>query len=85
MYPSIIGHSFGGILILISLIMLYFAYPTATRIELTMFVLLLSVAISAHSLGHAYAEVHYDWNPLEGKFIPKIRHLERQRLFLNRQ
>lgn len=84
MYPSIIGHSFGGILILISLIMLYFAYPAITRTELTMYVLLLSIAISAHSLGHAYAEVHYNWNPLEGKFIPKLMHPERQRLLQHR-
>lgn len=73
MYPSLIGHSFGGILLFVAFIMLYFAYPKATVIELTMIVLLFSIAISAHSMGHAYAEVNYNWNPLEGKFIPKIK------------
>jgi len=85
MYPSIIGHCFGGILLLVALIMLYFSFPKATSVELTIIVLLFSIAISAHSLGHAYAEVNYNWNPLEGKFIPKIGdsvgHSKRWRVF----
>ena len=30
--------------------------------------LLLSIAFGIHGLGHAYAEVNYGFNPLEGKW-----------------
>lgn len=68
---SFIALLVSGLVNLISLILLIKHKSELRSGELIMIALLFSIAISAHGLFHAYAELFLDFNPLEGKNYPK--------------
>lgn len=69
MRPSFLGLAIGGILIGVAIIML-FMKKQDTR--LIVILLLLSIAISVHSILHFGEEVVYGFNPLKnGSFMAK--------------
>jgi len=73
MYPSYIGFGLGGLLLGIVIIILICALCTSQKMDSNKYsmltvLLLLSIAFGIHGLGHAYAEVNYGFNPLEGKW-----------------
>lgn len=63
MRPSFLGLAFGGILIGVALVLLLLNKPNTKLISI---ILLLSIAISVHSILHFGEEVIYNWNPLQG-------------------
>lgn len=70
--PSNIALGASGILIFISLILLYIEINNDTElkgIKLINLLLFLSTSISLHGLLHMGAEVFYKYNPLNGQLI----------------
>ena len=66
--PSIYAHIMNGILLFISVILIYRNYSTISRIAATekvKLVLLLSLAIGLHGLSHLGLEYVYKFNPLK--------------------
>ncbi len=63
MRPSFLGLAFGGILIGVALVLLLLNKPNTRLITI---ILLLSIAVSVHSILHFGEEVVYGWNPLQG-------------------
>jgi hypothetical protein len=61
--PSFLGLAFGGILIGVALVLLLLNKPNT---RLVMIVLLLSIAVSVHSILHFGEEIVYSYNPLSG-------------------
>ena len=64
--PSIYAHIMNGILLFISVILIYRNYPTISRIAATekvKLVLLFSLAIGLHGLSHLGLEYVYKFNP----------------------
>jgi disulfide bond formation protein DsbB len=69
MRPSFLGLAIGGILIGVAIIMLFMKKQDTRRIVI---LLLLSIAISIHSILHFGEEVVYGFNPLQnGSFLAK--------------
>ena len=69
MRPSFLGLAFGGILIGVAAVLLLIG---KTNTRLIAIILLLSIAISVHSILHFYEEIVYGFNPLKGgSFIAK--------------
>lgn len=70
MYPSFLAMSVSGFLILGVLIYLFYkSYDTESHMsvfEKTMIAIGLATVIAIHGLAHAYAEVNYGFNPLNG-------------------
>ena len=71
MKPSFLALSVSGILIGLFLIVLlnnlYKKNELDSSIYQTyMLLLMASIAFGVHGLGHAYAEIHYDYDPLKG-------------------
>lgn len=69
--PSFIGLCITGLLILIALIYIVKFYKRIDNANWIIVILLLTIAIGIHSMLHAYAEERLDWNPIEGKWVPK--------------
>ena len=66
--PSIYAHILNGILLLISVILIYRNYSTIFRLaasEKVKLVLLFSLAIGLHGLSHLGLEYVYKFNPLK--------------------
>ncbi len=61
--PSFLGLAFGGILIGVALVLLFIG---KTNLRLVGIILLLSIAVSVHSILHFGEEVVYNYNPLSG-------------------
>ncbi len=61
--PSFLGLAFGGILIGIALVLLLL---NKLNTRLIVIILLLSIAVSVHSILHFGEEVVYNYNPLSG-------------------
>ena len=70
MRPSFIGLASSGFLILIALIAFVMYYNSLTKSDVVIIVLLLSVAISIHSIQHNFEEILFGFNPLKGQWIP---------------
>jgi hypothetical protein len=68
MKPSLLGMFFSGILLLVSVILLIMQYKFLKGVDMLYLTLLFSIAIAIHSVLHMKAEIHYDFNPLEGKW-----------------
>lgn len=66
MRPSFIGLAFGGILIGVAIVLLLMKKQDNKLIGI---ILLLSIAVSVHSILHFGEEIVYGWNPLEGSPI----------------
>lgn len=81
MYPSYLGLGVSGTLIfLVVVVLIYnmFSQNGITRMDLGIYnslvlLTLLSIAVGIHSLGHAYSEVNFGFNPLEGKWNYSLR------------
>lgn len=70
MKPSFMSLSIGGLLLLLVLILLgvnwYKQNEFDTRTyQIYMLILLFSVAVSIHGIGHFLAEVYYNYDPLK--------------------
>ena len=66
--PSIYAHIMNGILLFISVILIYRNYSTISRIaasEKVKLVLLFSLAVGLHGLSHLGLEYVYKFNPLK--------------------
>lgn len=66
--PSIYAHILNGILLLISVILIYRNYSTIFRLaasEKVKLVLLFSLAVGIHGLSHLGLEYIYKFNPLK--------------------
>lgn len=68
---SFIALLVSGLVNLVALILLIKHKSELKTSELIVIALLFSIAISAHGLFHAYAELFLDFNPLEGKNYPR--------------
>lgn len=73
MRPSFLGLSAGAILLTIAAVMMWINWRRFSAAEAAGLMLLLSIAVSAHSLLHASEEVNFDWNPLIGKISVRDR------------
>lgn len=67
MRPSFIGLATGAILLTIAAAIMWINWRRFSASDAAGLLLLLSIAVSAHSLLHANEEVNFDWNPLIGK------------------
>jgi len=70
--PSNLALIASGLLIVLGLFLLFRELNKGNSISNTKLmdlVLFLSTAISLHGLLHMGAEIHYNYNPLEGKFF----------------
>ena len=66
MRPSFLCSIISGILILVGIILS--EYETI----MILFAMAISLGIHGiHGMQHAYEEMYYDFNPLEGKILPK--------------
>lgn len=66
--PSVYAHIMNGILLLISVILIYRNYSSISRLagyEKVKLVLLFSLAIGLHGLSHLGLEYIYKFNPLK--------------------
>lgn len=70
MRPSFLGLIATGFINLLAVVMLLLHLPSFTPVMLVPVLLLLGISIGVHSLLHFQEEVHYDFNPLEGKWVP---------------
>lgn len=74
MYPSYLAFCLSGLIIAYVIYMLTKEMysgglkTTTTAFATAILLLLLSIAIGVHGLAHAYAEVNFGFNPLEGKW-----------------
>ncbi len=66
MRPSFLGLAFGGILIGVALVLLLLNKPNT---RLIVIILLLSIAVSVHSILHFGEEIVYNYNPLQGSSL----------------
>jgi hypothetical protein len=67
MRPSFIGLSTGAILLTVGAVIMWINWRRFSPVDAAGLLLLLSIAVSAHSLLHANEEVNFGWNPLIGK------------------
>ena len=66
--PSIYAHFLNGLLLMVSLLILYTNYSSITKSEpykIVILVLLFSIGFGIHSLSHLGLEKVYNFNPLE--------------------
>jgi hypothetical protein len=66
--PSVYAHIMNGLLLFISLILIYRNYSTLSRLagyEKVKLILLISIAIGLHGLSHMGLEYIYKYNPLK--------------------
>lgn len=71
MTPSFLGLLFTGFLNLIAVILFLIYSTTMTATMILQTFLLLSISIGIHSILHFQQEIHYNFNPLEGRWFPK--------------
>ena len=67
MRPSFLGLVFGGIVILIAVIMIWNQRRSISGYDAIMIALLMSIAISVHSLLHGNEEIYFRFNPMIGQ------------------
>lgn len=80
MYPSSIVFALSGFIILYVIFNLVYDQLTGAGTltllkssQINAFLLTLAIALGIHGLGHAYAEVNFGFNPLEGKWDYRVR------------
>ena len=71
MTPSFLGLIISGFLNLIAIILIIVNFNVITSAMFVQFVLLLAISIGIHSVLHFQQEVHFGFNPLEGKWKPR--------------
>ena len=70
MRPSLLGLFAGGFLILAALIVFARKAKAVSPVKLISVLLLLSIAVSVHSLLHSNEEIYFKFNPLAGQWRP---------------
>lgn len=70
MRPSFLGLILTGLLNLVIVILILMNLQAMSGVVLIQVLLLLCISIGIHSMLHFYEEYHYDFNPLEGKWVP---------------
>lgn len=70
MRPSFLGLVVSGVLILISIVLIFQHWKSFKGYEWIVVVLLLSIATSAHSIQHEFEEIFFKFNPLIGEWKP---------------
>ena len=70
--PSFFALLISGLLIFVTLFILVNQEIKLEGFNLLVFLLLLSSAIALHGQLHMQAEIHYNYNPLKGRFYYKI-------------
>lgn len=65
--PSFSAHLLSALLIAYAVYLIYFESDQKHYNNINI-ILLLSIAIALHGIGHAYLEYIYDFNPMELKF-----------------
>ena len=80
MYPSAIAHTLSGIIIFYVILKLVYNKLTDTSTltlikssQTNTFLLTLAIALGIHGLAHAYSEVNFGFNPLEGEWDYKLK------------
>lgn len=71
MKPSFLGLIATGFLNLLAVILILVNSASIDAPMLIQITLLLCISIGIHSMLHFQQEIHYDFNPLEGKWIPQ--------------
>lgn len=69
MRPSFLSHILNGLLLLVATIMFFYNYQNLSTSYITLYVILLSIAIGIHGLLHLGQEVYFNYNPLTGDTI----------------
>ena len=74
MKPSYMALSVSGFLIGVFMIIVINNWYTNKSVDISMYqtmmlILMASSAMGIHGLGHAYAEVNFDYDPLKGGFV----------------
>ena len=71
MRPSFLSSIISGILILVAIILTIINSNNLTKYETIMVLFAMAISLGIHGFQHAYEEMYYDFNPLEGKMLPK--------------
>ncbi len=71
MRPSFLGLVTTGFLILIAFCLIIYHRKSIKMTEFIVVIILLSIAISVHSLQHNVEEIFYNFNPLIGKWTTR--------------
>jgi len=68
--PSIIASSLSGIILLIVIVLFFYNLEQLKQnpYQIMVILSLLGIGIGIHAENHYEEEVHYDWNPLQGKW-----------------
>ncbi len=69
--PSFIGLLTTGLLIFIAFMYFIKTYSNISEFQIISLILMFSIAIGSHSNLHFNEERYHDFNPLQGKYIPK--------------
>ena len=68
MRPSFVGLVFGGLLIFIAVLWMAAVSSKLQSRDWIPLILLLSIAVSTHSMLHAHEERWYNFNPMRGQW-----------------
>lgn len=71
MKPSFLGLIATGFLNLLAIILVLVNFNAITSAMFIQIVLLFAISIGIHSMLHFQQEIHFDFNPLEGKWVPR--------------
>ena len=71
MRPSFLISIISGILILFGIILTIVNSNNLTKYETIMVIFAMAISLAIHGIQHASEEINYDFNPLEGKMLPK--------------
>lgn len=86
MYPSYLAQIFTGLLLLYVIILIIYRFNDPSGNDLQqhfneyVVVLLLAIAVGVHGLQHAYAEVNFDFNPLNCRWHYRLGDKDEERL-----
>ena len=72
MKPSLVATAIHGIIMTIVIIMTVVHWNTLTNYRKIIIISLLSIQIAIHAVLHHILEIYYDFNPLDGKYTPRI-------------
>lgn len=71
MRPSFLCSIISGIIILVGIILTIINSHILSEYETIMILFAMAISLGIHGMQHAYEEMYYDFNPLEGKILPK--------------
>jgi hypothetical protein len=70
MRPSFLSHIMNGLIILVAIYLYCMNHRNIDMANTLVILLLLSISFGIHGILHHYEEIHYNFNPLENKWIP---------------